>query len=460
VARAARLSSRFDFLLFVGCVIVSLVALVLPLPMREPLAELLRRSVVAPLVNLQSNAERWHTAWQLSEERTAKLDSAVMRGFNDVALQSENDELRKLLGLGARLRTGFVPAEAVHNAVREDVVTTLTLTAGTRAGIKVYSPVISPQGVVGLVQTADPSISIAILFSHPDFRASAMSGDGTAFGIVYPHLQQGLGTGGDYLLEVRGVPFRTTLTPGTMIYTSGLGGTFPRGIPIGSVLRELKTAEGWTRTYLIQPSVNPGKVNSVMVLTPQRSPQRLDNVWQMVARVDSATHAVVNAGDSLARHAAADSARRAAAAVRAAAADSAARIDSTPRPRPVAAPADTVRTRRAAPDTARPAVRPVRRDTTRRDTTRLDSVRRDSVRRDSVRRDSVRRDSVRRDSIRRDSIRRDSIRRDTIRRDTIRRDTIRRDTTPPAFERRDTNVRGDTSIRGDSVRRDTLTNRR
>lgn len=408
MARAARLSSRVDFLLFIGCIIIALVTLVLPLQMREPLAEVLRRSVVAPLVNLQSNAERWHTAWQLSEERTARLDSAVVRGFNAVALQSENDQLRKLLGLGARLRTGFVPAEAVHNAVREDVVTTLTLTAGTRAGVKVYSPVVSPEGVVGLVQTADPSISIAILFSHPDFRASAMSGDGSSFGIVYPHLQQGLGGTREYLLELRGVPFRTTLSAGTMIYTSGLGGTFPRGIPIGIVLREMKTAEGWTRTYLLQPSVNPAKVNAVMVLTPQRSPQRMDNVWQMVARVDSATRGVSNAGDSLARHAAADSARRVAAdSVRRAAADSAQRsaaarpaapsasasapADSTRRARPAAASADTAaRPRRAVTDSSRP-VRSARRDTVRRDSARRDSLRRDSSarRRDTTKPDTT-----------------------------------------------------------------------
>jgi rod shape-determining protein MreC len=416
VARATRLSSRIDFLLFTGCVIVALVTLVLPLQMREPLAEVLRRSVVAPLVNLQSNAERWHTAWQLSEERTARLDSAVMRGFNATALQTENDQLRKLLGLGARLRIGFVPAEAVHNAVREDVVTTLTLTAGTRAGVKVYSPVVSPEGVVGLVQTADPSISIAILFSHPDFRASAMSGDGSSFGIVYPHLQQGLGGSGEYLLELRGVPFRTTLSPGTMIYTSGLGGTFPRGIPIGVVLRELKTAEGWTRTYLLQPSVNPAKVNAVMVLTPQRAPQRMDNVWQMVPRVDSATRGVVSGGDSVQRHATADSIRRVVGdSLRRAAAttrpDSAARTDSTPRRAPAAAITDSTR-RRQATDSTRP--RPVRRDTTRRDTTRRDTTRRDSARRDTgvrVRRDS----STRRDS----SARRDSTR--PVRPDTTTR---------------------------------------
>ena len=408
MARATRLSSRVDFLLFVGCVIFALVALVLPLQMRDPLAEVLRRSVVAPLVDLQSNAERWHTAWQQSEERTARLDSAVMRGFNATALQSENDELRKLLGLGARLRTGFVPAEAVHNAVREDIVTTLTLTAGTRAGVKVYSPVVSPEGVVGLVQTADPTISIAILFSHPDFRASAMSGDGTAFGIVYPHLQRGLGSNGEYLLELHNVSFRTTLPAGTMIYTSGLGGTFPRGIPIGSVLRELKTAEGWTRTYLLQPSVNPAKVNSVMVLTTQRSPQRLDNVWQMVARVDSAAHSVASAGDSIVRRAAADSARRVAAdsARRGAAAhpdSTSARCDSSAR-------RDT---------TARPVTAPTVTDSAARARAEADSIRaraaRAAARREAARRDSARRDSIRRDSIRRDtSTRRDSVRRDTL----------------------------------------------
>jgi rod shape-determining protein MreC len=392
VARATRLSSRIDFLLFIGCLIAAAVALVLPLQMRDPLAELLRRSVVAPLVNLQSNAERWHAAWQLSEERTARLDSAVMRGFNANALQSENDELRKLLGLGARLRTGFVPAEAVHNAVREDVVTTLTLTAGTRAGIKVYSPVVSPEGVVGLVQTADPTISIAILFSHPDFRASAMSGDGTSFGIVYPHLQQSLGGSGEYLLELHGVPFRTTLPAGTMIYTSGLGGAFPRGIPIGSVLRELKTAEGWTRTYLLQPSVNPAKVNSVMVLTSQRSGQKMDNIWQMVARVDSAARSVASAGDSISRRAAADSAKRAAAdsskkvGALHPAADSAARADSAKR---CAAQTDSA----ARADSAR-AARAARREAARRDSIRRDAARRDSIRRDSIRRDTTRRDTT------------------------------------------------------------------
>ena len=40
-----------------------------------------------------------------------------------------------------------------------------------------------------------------------------------------------------------------------MIYTSGLGGTFPRGITIGTSCSEIKTSEVWTRTYLVRPAV-------------------------------------------------------------------------------------------------------------------------------------------------------------------------------------------------------------
>jgi rod shape-determining protein MreC len=391
VARAARLSSRVDLLLFLGCVLLSLVALVLPRDeMREPLAASLRRSLVAPLVALQSSAERMRSAWQMSEERTARLDSVVVRSYNVVALENENDQLRKLLGLAARLRTGFVPAEAVHNE-REELVTTLTLTAGSRVGVKTYSPVVTDQGVVGLVQTSDPTISIAILFSHPDFRASAMSGDGTSFGIVYPHQGLATGSGSRYLLELRGVPFRTNLQAGTMIYTSGLGSTFPRGIPIGSVLTELKTGEGWTRTYLVQPAVNLAKVTSVIVLT--KAAQRLDNVWQVVARLDSANRGVVNAGDSLVRRLAADSIAKQRAADSAKAAPTPGGTVGTPRP---------------------PAVDSVRAQQER------DSLRRVTARRDSIRRENLRRDSLRRDSLRRDSMRRDSAR-DTVRRDTLDR---------------------------------------
>jgi rod shape-determining protein MreC len=304
VASAARLNTRTDAGLLAGCVVLSLIAIALPSDAREPISGALRRTIVAPLVGLQRGAERWRGAWATSDARQAGADSAAMRAVNAQALVLENDQLRKIIGLGSRLKWGFVPAEALHNTTpSEELVTTLTLTAGSTAGIQRYSAVVAPDGLVGTIQTADPTMSIAILYTHPDFRASAVTADGETFGMVYPHTSGGR-SAETYMLELRGVPTRVTLKPGTVIYTSGLGGVFPRGITIGTIVQELKTSEVWTRTYLVRPAVSPSRVTSVLVLTAQRVTQGTGNVWGATVNADSATRKIAAAGDSLAKQAA------------------------------------------------------------------------------------------------------------------------------------------------------------
>jgi cell shape-determining protein MreC len=370
-----------DIGLFIGCVVLAFAAIALPVkcepasactPPRDAVAGSLRRTIVAPLVSLQSSGERWRAAWVSNEERQRVIDSLVLRGVNAVALTVENDQLRKLIGLGSRLQMGFVPAEALHSTApipSEEIVTTITLTAGSTAGVKRYNPVVSMDGLVGEIKNADPTTSVAILLSDPDLHVSAMSGDGSAFGIVYPHQGTARGTTSGYLLELRGVPTRIVLAPGTMLYTSGLGGVFPRGIAVGSVVQRLPTNEVWTNTYLVRPAVNPAHLTAVMVLTAQRSTQGLGNVWGTIVNVDSATRRVGVAGDSLNRQAAlleADARRAALDSVRRATVDSVRRVLGMP-------------------------------DTTRRDTTRL--IRRDTTR---IRRDTthIRRDTTkRRDTI-------------------------------------------------------------
>jgi rod shape-determining protein MreC len=232
-------------------------------------------------------------------------------------------------------------------------------------------------------------MSHAMLWTHPDFRVSAMSADAAAFGIAQAHLT---GATGGYLLELRGVPFRANLKPGALIVSSGLGGVWPRGIPVGIVLGEIKTNEGWARTYLLRPAVFPADVFNVMILRPDRVAKGFEGVWPSVAAADSAAQRIVVSGDSAAKAAAI-----AEAAARTAVMDSAHAEAFRPPPLDTAAPVTTLRPVRTAPvrrdtgaapqlirahDSAGAPVRP--RDSTPRlirvrDTTRKDSLRRDSV---------------------------------------------------------------------------------
>ena len=375
MARAIRSNSRLDLIVLTTCVVLALAARALPNTMRDPMATGMRRTFLAPLVMLQERAERGRQSLLMADTRQAAIDSLALKTMNDSSLEGENDRLRKVIGLGTRLRWGFIPTEALHGrGVRDE--TTVILSAGSRAGVSRLSPVIAPEGLVGVVDQVDPTMSHAMLWTHPDFRVSAMSPDGTAFGIAQAHLT-GSATGG-YLIELRGVPFRATLKPGAVIVSSGWGGVWPRGIPIGTVLEEMKTSEGWARTYLLRPAVNPADVYSVMILRRDRLAKGFDGVWQNVAQVDQATQRILVSGDSAAKAAA-----LAEAAARRAVLDSIARANGGT---PLGVTDSVNAVKAAAPKPA-----PVRRPPV---DTAAARARRDSAARDTIKRDSVRTDTI------------------------------------------------------------------
>ena len=363
MARAIRSNTRLDLIILSACIVLSLAARALPNTMRDPVATAMRRTFLAPLVLLQERAERGRQSLLSADAKQTYLDSLSLGSMKAESLESENDRLRKLIGLGSRLRWGFIPVEALHGrGVRDE--TTVILSGGSRAGVTRLSPVIAPEGLVGVVDQVDPTMSHAMLWTHPDFRVSAMSPDGSAFGIAQAHLT---GATGGYLLELRGVPFRSALKPGALIISSGWGGVWPRGIPVGTVLEEIKTTEGWARTYLLRPAVNPADVYSVMIIRRDRVAKGMDGVWQNLAQVDATAQRIVVSGDSAAR-----SAALAEAAARKAVLDSVARANGPP---PVATDSTRAVTPRPPPVRRAPADTNVRRDTApRRDTTRRDSV--------------------------------------------------------------------------------------
>jgi len=281
--------------MLVVCVLLSLVALVLPSRLRSTVAGGLRGSVVVPLAALQERAEVSRRAVLAYDASLRIADSVRLRASQAEVAASENERLRRLLGLGASLAWGFVPAEALHGRGLGDDYT-MTLAVGRNEGVEPFSAVVAPDGLVGMIETVGARSSVAIVWPHPDFRVSAMSVDGAAFGIVYPHLGSGATR---FLLELRGVAFRTELQPGTLIVSAGLGGVYPRGIPVGTVLAELKTAEQWVRNYLLRPAVRPVDATTVMVLQPQRAKEGVSVAWQ--TSVDSALKMVMAAGDSLAK---------------------------------------------------------------------------------------------------------------------------------------------------------------
>jgi rod shape-determining protein MreC len=97
-------------------------------------------------------------------------------------------------------------------------------------------------------------------WAHPEFRVSAFTVSGNAAGVVAPSAT------GEGALEFRGVPYRDSVLVGTLVLSSGLGGVYPKGIPVGTVTGVAREQAGWERVYRLRPAANPGSAAHVLVL--------------------------------------------------------------------------------------------------------------------------------------------------------------------------------------------------
>jgi len=265
-AGADRYASRGDTLIFLGCVALAVAAMSAPDAWRDPVAQGLRQTVLAPFLALQQQTDLLSAARARYDAVVVQRDSSALAATFLPELRNENARLRGLLGLGARLGWGYVPAEVLHQPEPTNPLT-FVVSAGRRNGVRPLASVVSPEGLVGIVSVVDQTTSVVLSWAHPEFRASAIAADGSVVGIVAPHGAAGPSV---WLLELEGVPYRQQVSPGTVILTSGLGGVFPRGIPIGTVVGLAGEATGWERTYLVRPAVHPAALSHVMILTAAR----------------------------------------------------------------------------------------------------------------------------------------------------------------------------------------------
>ena len=143
----------------------------------------------------------------------------------------------------------------------------LLLNVGSMQGVAGFDPIVAPEGLIGVIWSASRNTSVAMTWAHPEFRVSAFTANGSAFGIVAASPS---GTGSDAYLEFRGVPYRDSIVPGTVVLSSGLGGVYPKGIPIGTVVGVIREEAGWARVYRVRPAANPGSAAHVLVLTGRR----------------------------------------------------------------------------------------------------------------------------------------------------------------------------------------------
>lgn len=242
-------------LLLFGCAVLA----VLPSRAVSGLGGALRGSVLAPFVAAHEAVARYAGLGRELESVRAERDSLARQVAALRSIRAENRELRGLAGLPPPPEDSLVAVEVVPGLLRGGATRTFVLRGATE-GLRLPSGVFTHEGVVGVVRSVEGGRAAGDFWTHPDFRVSVRTEDGTATGIVRPRYE---GDQPGMLLE--GAPYQEPIPEGVLLVTTGLGGVFPAGVPVGEVVAQSGVESGWERSYHVRPRVRPAEVEVAFV---------------------------------------------------------------------------------------------------------------------------------------------------------------------------------------------------
>lgn len=268
--------ARRDSLFLLGFLLAALVLATLPHERQLVVATVLRSTVLAPVLKLRSGVSDMSDLRLRVEALRAQRDSLSSRVLTLQGVEEENLRLRRLLRLSERDSSLFIPANLYPvGRSGEQVKRSFVVDVGAKEGIERGAPVVALSGLVGIVRAVGREQSTGDFWTHTDFRISAMTADGQVFGIIRAL------PGPPTLMQLDGAPYQLELAPGTRLVTSGQGGVFPRGIPVGAVAELISSEAGWARSYLVEPAVHPESAREVMILVEDGADARdLTQIWQ------------------------------------------------------------------------------------------------------------------------------------------------------------------------------------
>lgn len=187
-------------------------------------------------------------------------DMQALRDAN-ITLKSTNDRYEKLLGIRTEPAIRMATARAVSES-RGPFANARLIDAGSRKGIRIGNPVVNEHGLVGRVVGTTTGVSRVLMLTDVASRTPVLVVRSDARAIL-------VGDGGSNprLEFIRGPG---ALKPGDRILTSGDGGGFPRGLPVGVAVRSI---DGSWRVKLY---ADKGPIDLVRVLLFQSFEQLVD----------------------------------------------------------------------------------------------------------------------------------------------------------------------------------------
>lgn len=218
-------SQRHGIVAFVFFLILGLLMREAPNTVRSSVVSTMLGSLFYPVQMVASSVDAYRSI--VTENEQLKEENARLRQETYYAREGlqELNRLQTLVRFDDKWDYPIVTARVVgHNPGR--FLTTLVINRGTRHGVNENMPVFSMNGLVGRITKASYAYSRVQLLADPNLKLSVLERRTRVVGFLESM---------DGHLLTAMIPTHAGVQAGDTLITSGLGGIFPKGIPVGTV---------------------------------------------------------------------------------------------------------------------------------------------------------------------------------------------------------------------------------
>jgi rod shape-determining protein MreC len=194
-----------------------------------------------------------------------KLASLTTENLKLRQSATEMRRLRSLLGYSEQcnLQTTMAQAIMLDTSGR---FKSIIIDRGSSDGIEVNDAVVNANGLIGRVVLTTKDMAKIQLITDSNAAVGALVERTRRQGVV-----RGDGAGA---AEMNDVPSLADVVPGDRVLTAGIDGIYPKGIPIGVIVKADK-GPNLFKDILVKPSVDAGSIEEVIIIHTRKIP---DNV--------------------------------------------------------------------------------------------------------------------------------------------------------------------------------------
>ncbi len=206
-----------------------------------------------------------------TENATLKLNNAKLQTqFSQLtAVQIENARLREMLAFKESQPYELLACRVIERDP-SNWWNAVIVNRGYRDNDQIASdqPVVSPRGVIGKTGTVGPYTTRVILLIDENCKVSVVTENSRARGIVQGDTSV---NGGSPYCKINFVDRNTPFAVGERLFTTGLGGTFPANLLIGTISEAPPLSAdrnfGLFRDGKVQPTADLNNLEELFIIT-------------------------------------------------------------------------------------------------------------------------------------------------------------------------------------------------